>query len=200
MKVRLSGLMGAALLVCMILIPASYVLADGDSSENHTLVLTPKAGDPVGVVPPGEATGGGGFTGNLYIVPKEKWTGTFTTNIISGEIDIFGVIAALQMPGAQVSVEKVRGVFTTPFGTICDEHEAVLTALPLAPIFYENGLVIDARADGEITGGAMAYNKATGNTHLALMFEVSPSGPPLARSGTFTFEFRHRPSSSKSCQ
>jgi len=215
MKIRLPGLILASLLAGMTLVPASYTLAEDTSDENYTLVLTPKAGDLLGIVPPGPTTANGGFTGNLYVVPKEKWAGIFMTNIISQETNIFAVLAALAPNAPPVTVDKVRGVFQTPFGTICDEHHPTLVAydpVSVPPIHVEGGFVVHAHADGVVTGGTMAYNKAAGVTHLELTFEVGPNPNPdsdpntpddaiaVARSGTFSFEFERRSDSEKICQ
>jgi hypothetical protein len=194
MKIRLPGLILASLLAGVTLIPASYALADAQ----YRIVLAPVVGTPINIVPPGPDTGGGGLTGNLYIVPDEQSTGMFTTNILTSGVVIFNVLGALQMPGDQVSVKAVRGVFQTPLGTVCDEHRPTITVTDEAPILVPGGLVMVATADGKITGSTLGYKR--GRSQLYLKFEVGAGGQAVARAGSFMFELRAQEEGEQVCQ
>jgi hypothetical protein len=208
MNTGLTKLLIASVLAGMTLVPISSGFADDDlqplrEEKSYRFVLTPKYADALNIVLPGNQ-GGGGFTSNLYTLKKGQLTGTFATNITSGEL-ITNVLGALLVgPGAYVSVGCVRGVFETPYGTIVDRHSPTIFVTDETPkIFTSGGLVMVAVAEGDIdvTGGTMAFGHASGRTSLYLKFEVDPATfTAVARTGSFMFDIQRLPNSQSACQ
>ena len=178
----------ASIAITAALLLASSNVFAGPSDRTFRLVLTPDADQELLIVPPGMPAGGG-FTSTLTTLKKSRETGTFTTDIVSGEL-IFDVLGQLLSTGQAVSVDAVNGTFETDFGTIFDTHQPTIIPLNEPPTKYANGIVMVAVADGEITGGTRLFRRAKGRTTLYLKFEVNPATfEALVRTGTFMFEF-----------
>lgn len=152
------------------------------------LMFLPKSGDVLGINFPG-SPGGGGFTGAIYDLKKEKLLGSFTTDIDMCACTIFDVLFELLSTGESV-VESVNGRFDVNNGTIFDNHSATLVVIPEVATTPGYEFVVVAVAQGEITGGTQDYGGATGTTSLYLKMEVDAQGllPALAISGSFLFD------------
>lgn len=92
---------------------ASVAWVNGGPTDR--ILFLPRVGDPVGLNFPGNPAGGG-FTGDLYRLRGKRSVGSFTTDIVSGELifDLLGRLAAgetfVTAGLAQAGFETRRGV------------------------------------------------------------------------------------------
>ena len=171
-------------LLAMIATPA----AEADDRIKR-FALAPGTGDALTIVDEGSPAGGG-FSSGLYTMRGGFGVGSFTTDIISGEI-IDNVLGQLAVggPGTMVQVEAVTGTFQTAFGTIFDVHKPTVIVLNEPTSILSSGLVMVAVAEGTITGGSGIFKRISGASSLYLRFEVDPANnfETAVVSGSFTF-------------
>ena len=181
--IKKSRLAILATLIAVLSMPAFA----GDHGKKR-FVFMPGAGDALEIVPPGSPAGGG-FHSNLYTLRGGYKIGSFTTDIISGDI-IFDVLAQLTFPGAIVDVDQVAGSFQTAFGKITDIHKPTVIVLNEPTSILSGGLVMVAVAEGTITGGTGIFTGSSGTTSLYLRFEVNPADnfATAVVSGSFVFD------------
>ena len=160
-----------AILATLIAVLSTPAFA-GDHGKKR-FAFMPGAGDALAIVPPGSPAGGG-FQSDLYTLRGGYKIGSFTTDIVSGDI-IFNVLGQLTYPGAIVDVDQVSGTFQTVFGSITDVHKPTVIVLNEPTSILSDGLVMVAVAEGTITGGSGLFSGSTGSTSLYLRFEVNPA-------------------------
>jgi len=170
--------------VLSLLALATGALANDDSSD--PILFLPRAGDTIDLNFPGNPAGGG-FTGDLYRLRGRRSVGSFTTDIVSGEL-IFDVLGQLAAGQTFVTAGLVQSSFETRRGTIYEQHSPTLVNTEVPPTTPGYDRVVVVFAAGVVTGGTRGFTDATGTSSLYLKIEVDDQGmPAIVQAGTFLF-------------